>query len=94
MDLLLKTLNSTFTSYSVEFSYDFVTQILNLEIFANLSEILKSIVTRNMKRKQSEDEDFRNFKLSKEEEAFEKGLITQEEYYKYLKKKLGKILPI
>jgi len=37
------------------------------------------------------EEDWENFKLSEEEEKFERGLISQKEYAKYVKKKLKKV---
>lgn len=47
---------------------------------------------RSMKRKQKlKDEDFRAFKLSKDELAFEAGLMTEKEYIKYVRRKLSKI---
>lgn len=37
------------------------------------------------------EEDFENFKLSEIEEKFERGFISQEEYAKYVKKRLKKV---
>jgi len=37
------------------------------------------------------EEDFENFKLSEIEEKFERGFISQEEYAKYVKRKLRKV---
>ncbi len=43
-----------------------------------------------MNKENQKNKDFRTFKLSKEELAFEKGLISQKTYEKYLRKILEK----